>query len=106
MYPDDRVRAVALALAERVGWKLIQRLLEHFGTLEAIITANADNLQAVRGIGKQIAANLRKINLDKTRADLNRFEEQRIKTVTWLDDDYPAALSALDDKPLAIFWRG
>lgn len=106
MASDDLVRAIALALTERVGWTLIQRLLEHFGTLEAILAADAGELQGVRGIGKQIAANIRGINLDKTSADLRRFDERGIRALSWLDADYPASLSTLDDKPLAIFWRG
>src|SRR5215831_3460163 len=106
MTSDSRVRAVALALTERVGWKLMQRLLEHFRSLEAILAASAEELQAVRGIGKQIAANICAANLDTTAADLKRFDQGGIHTVTWLDETYPPVLNVLDDKPLAIFWRG
>src|SRR5260221_2727399 len=106
MLPDDRIRAVALALTDRVGWKLIQRLLEPCGSLEAILAATSDELQTVRGIGNQIATNIRQIDPGKMADELTCFDEQGIKTVTWLDERYPSVLHHLDDKPLVIFSQG
>jgi DNA processing protein len=103
---DDRTRTIALALTDRVGWTLIHRLVDRFGTLEAVLSATPDELKTVHGIGKQIAANIRAIDLDRLAADLQRFEAQGITPATWEDPHYPARLSELDDKPLALFWKG
>ncbi len=103
---DDRTRIIALALTDRVGWTLIHRLIERFGTLEAALSASPDALQTVQGIGKQIAANIRAIDLDRLAAELWRFEAQGITVATWQDAHYPARLKGLDDRPLALFWKG
>ncbi len=103
---DDRTRALALALTDRVGWKLIHRLLDRFGTLDSILSASADELQTVHGIGKQIAAKIKGIDLDRLAADMQRFEAQGITLATWQDDIYPVPLLCLDDRPLALFWKG
>jgi ERCC4-type nuclease len=47
-----------LASLPRVGSKRAQRLLDHFGTLEGVMTANRKELAAVPGIGKQTAQSI------------------------------------------------
>ncbi len=44
-----------------VGPERAARLLERFGSVQAIMTASADDLATVDGIGKKIAANMRRI---------------------------------------------
>src|SRR5258708_36960327 len=103
MLYTDRLGAVALALTSGVGWKLTSRLLAHFGTLDAILDASTEELQAVRGIGTQIAANLRGIDLEHVAANLLRWETAGITVATWQSPLYPAALPVLEDKPLILF---
>jgi len=103
---NDRNRALALALTDRVGWKLIHRLLDRFGTLDGILSASPDDLQTVHGIGKQIAAKITGIDLDRVARDMQRFESQEITVAIWQDDTYPERLMCLEDRPLALFWKG
>jgi DNA processing protein len=103
---DERIRALALALTGRIGWKLIHRLLDHFGSFEAILVAPEQQLRKVPGIGPQIAASIGAIDLARLVAALDHFRESGITVATWQDPVYPPQLNALDDRPLVLFWKG
>jgi DNA processing protein len=103
---DERIRALALALTGRIGWKLIHRLLDHFETFEAILAAPESQLRKVPGIGPQIAASIRAIDLVSLVAALDRFRAEGITVATWQDPTYPIQFNALEDKPLVLFWKG
>ncbi len=102
----ERTITIALALTERIGWTLIHRLIDRFGTLEAAFGATDAELRSVHGIGKQIAANIRAIDLPRLEADLHRFETLGIRVATWQDAAYPDVLNRLPDRPLTLFWKG
>jgi DNA processing protein len=103
---DDRTRLVALALTRHVGRVLIQRLLDRFGLLSEVFEATPAELRSVQGIGAQIAAAISAIDLSQIANDLQRFDSQGITTATYHDPHYPAALANIEDKPLAVFWKG
>lgn len=103
---DDSTRAAALALTDGIGWKLLNRLLDHFGSLETILSASAADLQQVKGIGKQISGRICQIDLEKVAADLAQFRAQGITFTTWQDAHYPLPLKTLEDRPLVLFWKG
>jgi DNA processing protein len=103
---DERTCAVALALTNGVGWKLIHRLLDRFGTLETALNASTAELQTVPGIGQQIAASIHAIDLSRLNVDLRRFDAQGITLAIWQDPIYPERLKTLADKPLVLFWKG
>lgn len=44
--------------------------------------------------------------LDQAKAELRRWIEQDIRVVTLVDDDYPANLRAVYDRPAVLFLRG
>jgi DNA processing protein len=103
---DERTCAIALALADRVGWKLVHRLLDRFGTLQAALNASTAELQTVPGIGQQIAASIHAVDRIRLKADLRRFEAQGITLAIWQDATYPERLKSLADQPLILFWKG
>lgn len=105
---DDRVRAVGLALTTRVGATLMQRLLAHFGSLSAVYAANEVELRDVPGIGPQIAASIRAIDLTRVAAEMTQFDRDGIQIVlaTDKDDAYPDELRGLPDYPLVLFVQG
>lgn len=102
----DRVRAVGLALTTRVGATLMGRLLAHFGSLSAIFAANDLELRDVPGIGPQIAASIRAIDLERVAAEMAQFDRDGIQIVLATDEAYPEELKALPDYPLVLFMRG
>ena len=106
---DQRTRLIALALTRSVGWKLIQRLLDRFGSLDRILSATAEDLRSVKGIGADISRRIQAIDLEQVAADLARFEQVQIHVAAWFDSAYPPRLAALippEDRPLTLFWKG
>lgn len=105
------VAAVALGLTPGIGVKTISRLLEKFGSLEAILQADGKALRQVEGVGPKIAAGVRRndatycATLDR---DLRQWASARdaIRATTWLSVDYPPVWADLDDGPLVAFYRG
>ncbi|MCL2625162.1 MAG: helix-hairpin-helix domain-containing protein, partial [Planctomycetaceae bacterium] len=53
--PEELIPEITLNMAGGVGSMLTQRLLNHFGDVEAILAASEAQLQAVEGIGTKIA---------------------------------------------------
>lgn len=103
---DDRVRTVALALRGGIGWKLLHRLLACFGDLEHVLSASEDDLRSVPGIGASLAQRIARIQPFDVARDLRRLHLLGIQTTIWQDAGFPAALNALEDRPLVLFWRG
>ncbi|MHB8629849.1 MAG: DNA-processing protein DprA [Aggregatilineales bacterium] len=106
---SEFLAAVALALTPGVGKKTIGRLLETFGTFDAILAAAPVELSSVHGIGAKTASAIHRLDADHlTRLDdeLTQAARDGIKTVTWREAAYPGPLHDLDDAPLAVFCRG
>jgi DNA processing protein len=106
--PDPQlVRWVALSLIPNLGRRAITNLLDHFGTLDAIFAANADDLQAAPRIGPRLAAAIRSVDLERTRQEIAAWQADRITILLHADGTpYPAALAALSDAPPVLFQRG
>jgi Fanconi anemia group M protein len=65
--PKDIKRMQEQIVASLPGISTVfsKRLLEHFGSVEKIFTANEKELQKVKGIGKKLAFKIRKILTEK-----------------------------------------
>jgi DNA processing protein len=107
---DDRTlalaRRVALSLIPNLGSRRIVALLDHFGSLAAILEAGDANLRAVPGIGPKLAAAIRAIDLAHTASEIAGWQADGIAILLPSDDGYPAALKALADAPPVLFRRG
>ena len=97
---------VALATTARVGGKTITRLLAHFGSLEAILSATPEELIRVPRVGPRTAAAIASIDLGATEAEIARLAEQDVRILTWEDAAYPPNLLRCDDAPPVLFLRG
>lgn len=106
LIPHERACAAALALTEGIGWVLLGRLLERFGSPATILSAGVGELQAVRGIGQALAARIHATDPAEVAARLGRYIASGLSVILWHDADYPAAFDPLRDKPLILFYRG
>jgi DNA processing protein len=107
---DDRALTlaqwVALSLIPSLGSRRIAALLDHFGSLAAILEAGDADLRAVPGIGPKLAAAIRAIDLAHTASEIAGWQADGIAILLRGDAGYPAALKALDDAPPVLFRRG
>lgn len=96
----------ALSLIPNLGGRTLAALLDHFGTLDAVLAAPESDLRAVRGIGPKLAAAILAVNLDRTAADIATWQAHGITILRPSDAAYPAPLAALPDSPPILFVRG
>ena len=91
----------------RVGPITTRRLMEHFGSPAAILTAPARDVQRVANISSVNADRVRnwekEVKLDKA---LEIIAQENIRLLTYQDADYPALLKEIYDHPLLLYVKG
>jgi DNA processing protein len=98
---------VALSLVEHVGAKKLRALgLAFGGDFDAVLRADAPDLQRVPGIGPKIAASIRAIDLSAVEAAIPRWQAAGITLLTLDHPAYPAALRPVEDAPPTLFVLG
>src|SRR5690606_30197002 len=102
----ERVQWITLALIPRLGRRTLGRLLAHFGSLDAVLSADDAALKAVPRIGAKTAAAIRAADPHAIAAALDDWQAAGISALLPGDDAFPARLAALDDSPAVLFWRG
>jgi len=102
-----RQAAIAFNLMEEVGPIRVRAMAEVCGSAEAVFEAGAEDLAAARGIGPEmagrIAARCRDADPDAEEA---RARARGIRILTAGDPEWPTALDALYDPPLALYVKG
>lgn len=97
---------VALSLVEHLGAVKMRLLLEHFGDLDAVLTADARALRKVPGIGPKISESIVNMDTRQIAEALPRWQAAGVRVLTASDPLYPRRLSDLDDAPPTLFARG
>lgn len=107
---DDTNRMKAelrLILVPGIGPRLRQRLLEYFGSAEAVFRASRAQLTEVPDIGEKLSRAIydavEKIDID---AELEIYRRHGIRTVFAQDAEYPTLLKRITDPPGVLFVRG
>lgn len=100
---------LALTLTHGLGPVLIARLLDTFGSPEAVLGLSAMQLEKVKGIGpgksQAIAAELAKAPM-LVEAELARVEKLGARIICRGDADYPQLLSQIPNPPPLLYVRG
>lgn len=81
------------------------RLLDAFGSPEALFAATADACRAA-GLDDGLQSQVRAASRLDTRRDLDRLDALNIDLVTRDDPRFPPLLAAIDDPPVLLFVRG
>ncbi len=102
----SRLHWFALSTLPGIGGTTARRLLERFGSVEAIFAAPDEALLQTPRINAALVARLRAISLEARQAELTSLADEGIQVVTWSDPDYPASLHAISDAPPLLFVRG
>ena len=103
----SREAYIILNQIEGIGPVRVRALCDALGTPEAILTASAPALSAVRGIGPKVAANIvEQRGLRRADAEEAAAEKLGARLLTREDEDYPASLKTIYDPPLCLYVRG
>lgn len=90
-----------------IGSNRIRRLIAHFHSPSAVLSADPLSLMAIDGIDRVLATNIRKQN-DPHFADsqLNACERFHIHIISYFDKEYPGNLKEISDPPILLYSRG
>jgi len=106
---ESRSALIALNTIEGIGSVSVRRLLEAFGSAEAVLSARPADLRAVLGprIEAQVADTIAQIPAEEVAQREMRFaQEASIKILTLSDSDYPARLREIPDPPPVLYVKG
>jgi len=97
---------VSLSIQRHIGGKTLKALLAHFGSVQAILQADAAALRRVRGVGPRIAASITHIDPNAIERALADWLARDVRVIPSPCQDFPAPLKQLDDPPPTLFVRG
>ncbi|MDR2706082.1 MAG: DNA-processing protein DprA [Planctomycetaceae bacterium] len=105
--PEELISDITLSMVEGVGSMLTQRLLNHFGNAESVLSATESQLQEVEGIGSKIATNiLQARSVCHPETLITQCRTNGISLISKQDARYPELLRTIDDPPLFLFVKG
>lgn len=98
---------IALNMIQGVGGATFRRLVDFFGSPEAVLKASLKDLNRVRGITPAVCQSIvdqrDKIPIDR---ELEIIERRKCKVITIQDELYPANLKAIYDPPQVLYIKG
>ncbi|MCP4542504.1 MAG: DNA-protecting protein DprA [Chloroflexi bacterium] len=97
---------LALSALRGVGGVTIRKLIEQFGTVEAIFDALDADLLRVPRITTDVIARMRAISLDNLKAKLVQLANEGFQVLTQDDPLYPPNLNQVSSAPPLLFVRG
>src|SRR5689334_3383490 len=104
---DERMYWVAWSRMPKLGGRRLQALFREFGSLEAAWAAPVSRIADVPDFGIKLACEAVAWRKSTSVADeWVRASFSHSRTVTWVDDDYPAPLRDLHDPPPALYVMG
>lgn len=98
---------IVLNMIEGLGPVSVRRMIDVLGSPKAILEADREELMAARGVGEKLALKIivQRDSIDVTE-EIEKAADFGARIVTPLDDEYPEALKAIHDPPLALYIRG
>lgn len=104
---DKAKMYLRLQCAKDVGPISARRLIERFGTIEAVFEASTSALEQVEGIGRARAAGIRAARSDDAPdREIERAAESGVRIICLEDEEYPRLLRHIPDAPLCLYVKG
>lgn len=105
--PMSLIHKIGLTLIQGVGHAHAKKLLDHFGSAEAIFKAKKKQLMEISGIGTVISSLILKSNaLDEAKKQISFIEKHRIQVLFYTDKSYPQRLKHCHDAPVLLYYKG
>lgn len=98
--------AIWLAECPGISPELRLRLMEQFGTAEAVYCAGEQEYRAVHGVGKRQLEALSQKGMEHAEIILRDCQKSGIRVVSIEDEGYPLPLRDLSDAPVVLYVRG
>jgi DNA processing protein len=104
---EQRFAYIVLNMIEGLGPVSVRRLVDVLGSPKAILEADREALMEARGIGEKLALKIvsQRDGID-FEEEIEKAAEIGARIITPEDDEYPEALKAIHDPPLALYVLG
>lgn len=103
----SKIAALRLALVPGVGPLTRKKLLERFGSPEAVLSAAPSDLRSVERVGPKVCRGIATARADiDVDGELELCRENGIDILDEADGGYPASLREIPDPPGVLFVRG
>ena len=103
----DREATIVLNMIPGIGHVRYTALKEAFGSPAAVFGRTAEELEAVPGVGPQLAEKVASYDWEAgLRAELDLCDRAGVRILTLWDEAYPQILRTLYDPPLCLYVRG
>lgn len=111
MNQQTDIYKIAINLIPHVGDVVAKRLISYCGSLEAVFKEKEKNLAKIPGVGTIVASSIAQNTKKKevlliAEKEIEFNNKYGVKTVFFLDDDFPRRLIYCDDSPITIFTLG
>ena len=107
MQTDNLKYKIGIGLIPKIGPVLAKRLISYCGSIEGVFREKGRNLAKIPGIGDKIAGYIIANNvLKKAEKEVEFIIKNNIKSLFYLDDNYPERLKHCFDAPVIIFVKG
>lgn len=104
---DEPAYWIALSLIPGVGRVLFKRLVDHFGSPRAALSATQGQLSQVEGIGEKTAREIASFDWEKElKRELEQIEKRHISVIILRDTAYPSPLRTIPDPPPLLYAQG
>jgi DNA processing protein len=103
----DLFHTLALTKVDGVGAILAKKLINHFGTAEAVFKAPKNIFTKIDGVGEILYKNFQsKTPFELATAELKFIESENIQCIYYQDAIYPDRLKHCQDGPVLLFGGG
>lgn len=111
MSQQTDIYKIAINLIPHVGNVVAKRLISYCGSLDAVFKEKEKNLAKIPGVGTIIASSIaqntkKKEVITKAEKELEFNTKYGVRTVFFLDEDFPRRLIYCEDSPITIFTLG
>ena len=107
MEEEELKHRLALHLLPGIGPVSARALLSYCGSIENIFRKKKSQLEKIPGIGSERAKFIQKKDLfEKAEEEILFMKKHHIKSLFYLDKDYPIRLKNCEDAPLMLFYKG
>jgi DNA processing protein len=108
-HPDDPLLKykIGMDLIPGIGSVLAKKIIEFTGSPEEAFRSRESLLRTIPGIGKTLAGNIASQQiLTIAEKEIEFITRYQIRTLYYLDDDYPERLKQCADSPVIIYIKG
>ena len=106
-YSDNLEYKIAISLIPGIGAVTARNLIAYVGSVEGVFQEKEKNLLKIPGIGEVNAQRVVRQNvLERAKREVEFILKNRIKTLFYLDENYPTRLKNCSDAPIILYFRG